>query len=87
MGSRAGAENLALTEIRSPDSPARSQSLNILRYPATLHLEVIVIYVPSNTQRGREMYLLLCKTNRHDTYRVLPKKQNVNLARCIVSWP
>ena len=31
-----GAENLALTGIRSPDRPARSQSLYRLRYPATL---------------------------------------------------
>ena len=29
-----GAENLAPTEIRSPDRPARSQSLYRLRYPA-----------------------------------------------------
>ena len=29
-----GAENLAPTGIRSPDRPARSQSLNRLRYPA-----------------------------------------------------
>ena len=28
-----GAENLALTGIRSPDRPARSQSLYRLRYP------------------------------------------------------
>jgi hypothetical protein len=32
-----GAENLAPTGIRSPDRPARSQSLYQLRYPA--HLE------------------------------------------------
>jgi len=30
----AGAENLAPTGIRSPDRPARSQSLYRLRYPA-----------------------------------------------------
>ena len=29
-----GAENLALTGIRSPDLPARSQSLYRLRFPA-----------------------------------------------------
>jgi len=29
-----GAENLAPTRIRSPDSPARRQSLYRLRYPA-----------------------------------------------------
>jgi len=29
-----GAENLASTGIRSPDSPARSQSLYRLSYPA-----------------------------------------------------
>jgi len=29
-----GAENLAPTEIRSPDRPSRSQSLCRLRYPA-----------------------------------------------------
>jgi hypothetical protein len=33
-GPRTGAENLALTGIRSPDRPARSQSLYRLRYPA-----------------------------------------------------
>jgi hypothetical protein len=31
----AGAENLAPTGIRSPDRPARSQSLYLLSYPAT----------------------------------------------------
>ena len=31
-----GAEKLALTGIRSPDRPARSQSLYRLRYPAHL---------------------------------------------------
>ena len=31
---RTGAENLALTWIRSADRPARSQSLYRLRYPA-----------------------------------------------------
>ena len=33
-----GAENLASTGIRSPDSPACSQSLYWLRYPALLYL-------------------------------------------------
>jgi hypothetical protein len=46
-----------------------------------LYLHLIVIYVPSNAQRGREIYMSICMTNNHDTYRVLPKKQNVNLAR------
>ena len=32
-----GAENLAPTGIRSPDRPARSQSLYRLRYPAHIH--------------------------------------------------
>ena len=39
MGPRAvwtGAENLALTGIRSPDRPTRSQSLYRPRYPAHL---------------------------------------------------
>ena len=34
-----GAENLALTWIRSPDRPARSQSLYRLRYPAYQFLQ------------------------------------------------
>jgi hypothetical protein len=34
VGPRAGAENLAPTGIRSPDRPARSQSLYRLSYPA-----------------------------------------------------
>ena len=33
-----GAENLASTGIRSPDRPARSQSLYRLRYPADARL-------------------------------------------------
>jgi hypothetical protein len=32
-----GAENLALTEIGSPDSPAKSESLYRLRYPDPQH--------------------------------------------------
>ena len=32
-----GAENLASTGIRSPDRPARSQSLYRLRYPSHIH--------------------------------------------------
>jgi len=36
---RTGAENLAPTGIRSPDRPARSQSLYRLRYPALNHWE------------------------------------------------
>jgi len=35
-----GAENLALTEIRSPDHPTRSESLYWLRYPG--HLKVSI---------------------------------------------
>ena len=34
MGLRAGLENFAPTGIRSPDRPARRQSLYQLRYPA-----------------------------------------------------
>jgi hypothetical protein len=33
-----GTENLAVTGIRSPDPPARSQSLYLLRYPAHDHM-------------------------------------------------
>jgi hypothetical protein len=44
MGPKAGltgAENLAPTGIRSPEGPARSQSLYQLRYPA-LFKEVVM---------------------------------------------
>jgi hypothetical protein len=41
MGPRAGAEILAPTGIRSPDRPARSQSLYRLNYSA--HLVIINI--------------------------------------------
>ena len=34
------AENLALTGIRSPDRPARSQSLLRLSYPAHIHIHI-----------------------------------------------
>ena len=42
-----GAENLAPTVIRSPDRPARSQSLYRLSYPAhnTLYILVLNLYV------------------------------------------
>ena len=39
-----GAENLAPTGIRSPDRPARSQSLYRLRYLAHLHHKLICFY-------------------------------------------
>jgi hypothetical protein len=40
-----GAENLAPTGIRSPDSPARRQSLYRLRYPTHMqHVIKIFIY-------------------------------------------
>ena len=38
-----GAENLAPTGIRSPDRPARSQSLYRLRYPADIILHILSI--------------------------------------------
>ena len=42
-----GAENLAATGIRSPDRPARSQSLYRLRYPAhTIRFNIQKFYVP-----------------------------------------
>ena len=37
-----GAENLAPTGIRSPDRPARSESLYRLRYPGSLYLYSVV---------------------------------------------
>ena len=39
-----GAENLAPTGIRSPDRPARSQSLYRLRYPADVCCNTYLIY-------------------------------------------
>jgi hypothetical protein len=39
-----------------------------------IHLQAAAIYVPSITQRVKEIYLLNCKTNSHDTKRVLPRK-------------
>jgi hypothetical protein len=50
-----GAKNLAPTGIRSPDRPARNQSLYRLRYPAHNILTTSQLnpryYVPCNTQR------------------------------------
>ena len=40
----AGAENLASTGIRSPDRPARSQSLYRLRYPAHFVMDNLSIF-------------------------------------------
>jgi hypothetical protein len=40
-----GAENLAPTGIRSPDRPARSESLYRLRYPALIYSHKILYYV------------------------------------------
>jgi hypothetical protein len=55
------AENLANTGIRSPDRPARSESLYLLRYtyyaiPAPTHLTVVFLipirrYVPTKEQQ------------------------------------
>jgi len=41
----AGAENLATTGIRSPDRPARSESLHQLRYPGPHKRIVFILYV------------------------------------------
>jgi hypothetical protein len=38
-----GAENLDLTGIRSPNRPARSDSLYLLRYPAPLETKLYVV--------------------------------------------
>jgi len=46
-----GAENLAPTGIRSPDRPARSQSLYRLRYPALLNRESVKKYFNSQLYR------------------------------------
>ena len=44
-----GAENLATTGIRSPDRPARSQSLYRLRYPAPVALYSLVVISDVNS--------------------------------------
>ena len=44
-----GAENLAHTEIRSPDRPARTQSLKRLRYPAHLFTRQSQYILTGNT--------------------------------------
>jgi hypothetical protein len=54
-----GAENLAPTGIRSPDRPARSQSLYRLRYPAQLtvegeYIEQHRIYLQNDSTMNRE---------------------------------
>jgi len=49
-----GAENLAPTGIRSPDRPARSQSLYRLRYPATN----IKIYLTNICRENIKCFLL-----------------------------
>jgi hypothetical protein len=46
-----GAENLAPTGIRSPDRPARSQSLHRLRYPASPTMK---------TERGTKWLIFCC---------------------------
>jgi len=48
-----GAENLAPTRIRSPDHPARSQSLYLLSYPAHIY---IYIYIYNCTQSNTIYY-------------------------------
>ena len=49
QGRSGQAENLVRTGIRSPDRPARSQSLYRLSYPAHMQLNVLYAkYVPSN---------------------------------------
>jgi len=39
-----------------------------------LYLQAAAFYVPSSTHRVKKIYLLNCKTNSHDTKRVLPRK-------------
>jgi len=64
-----GAENLATTRFRSPNRPARSQSLYRLRYPANLCTNKLyllrltqhrVIVVQSVTFSFIFLYLLFC---------------------------
>ena len=47
-----GAENLASTGIRSPDLPARSQSLYRLRYPSHLTLNGVLKLIGRNQCRA-----------------------------------
>jgi hypothetical protein len=47
-----GAENLALTGIRSPDRPACSQSLYQLRYPAHIN------FLGGSTNKQTQVYIL-----------------------------
>jgi hypothetical protein len=56
-----GAENLAPTGFRSPDRPARSQSLYRLRYPA-LHIYVVQrLRMPGDVSEPLRFF--------HDVYR------------------
>ena len=49
-----GAENLAPTGIRSPDLPARSESLYRLNYPGPLIVEKIDLKVPKRQSLGTD---------------------------------
>jgi len=67
MGLRAGldrCENLATTEIRSPDRPARCQSLYRLRYPAHIKHRTTVnfryLYVSMDGMKCSEITGCLC---------------------------
>ena len=48
-----GAESLAFTGIRSPDGPARSQSLYRLSYPAHAATEYELYFYLLSTMKGR----------------------------------
>ena len=65
-----GAENLAPTGIRSPDLPARSESLYRVRYPGprTCMGTGIFLFPSSHTQltiQGQTAYMLRCPSHHN----------------------
>ena len=61
-----GAENLAPTGIRSPDRPARSQSLYRLRYPAHMgHCALLVLRTGDFVQKIQNWLLLIFTFSCH----------------------
>jgi hypothetical protein len=87
-----GAENLAPTGIRSPDRPARTQSLYRLRYPAHLEVGVLLYYsfVPSFTLAFTLTALIhhnpmtygLREVQSPDCHSHSPEPGNASLSRC-----
>jgi hypothetical protein len=78
-----GAENLASTGIRSPDRPARSQSLYRLSYPAG----AIEFYRPSNKFITNKLHELRIQTLLYVSNVVFSHLQGVSCIRRLVLKP